>query len=205
MYSSSPLFRVAIIGSGSGTNARALCAHAQDPAATYQVSLVISTKESAGIVGVAKQFNVPCCVLEHRETFEQSVLQALSDHHIDVVLLAGLMRHLPMSIVQALHGRVLNIHPSLLPKHGGKGMYGISVHRAVLAAGDRQTGATVHVVTEEYDDGRIVAQDSLDVHTGESESDLQERVKALEHRLYPLAVDKFCTELAGTAFLTQIP
>ena len=203
MHLSPQPMRIAIIGSGSGTNARALCSHARDSASTYQVCLVISTKGSAGIMGVAEEFDVPACVLEYSETFEQGVLEALLQHRIDVLLLAGLMRHLPMSIVQVMHGHVLNIHPSLLPLHGGKGMYGIHVHRAVLAAGDSVTGATVHVVTEEYDDGRIVAQDQLDIRTGESDVELQERVKALEHSLYPRAVDKFCAELAGRAFFEQ--
>ena len=205
MHLSPQPMRIAIIGSGSGTNAQALCSHARDSAATYQVCLVISTKASAGIVGVADDFNVTSCVLENSETFEQGVLEALMQHRIDVLLLAGLMRHLPTNVIQAMHGNVLNIHPSLLPRHGGKGMYGIHVHRAVLAAGDCVTGATVHVVTEEYDDGRIIAQDQLDILNGESEVDLQERVKALEHRLYPHAVDKFCSVLVDTASLAQIP
>ena len=205
MRSATQPIRIAVIGSGAGSNARALCAYAQGALSSYQVSLIISTKGSAGIVGVAHEFSVPCCVLERTETFEQEVLETLVYHQIDVLLLAGLLRHLPTSVIQAMHGNVMNIHPSLLPRHGGKGMYGVHVHRAVLAAGDHITGATVHLVTKDYDEGRVVAKEQLSVRLGESESELQERVKALEHRLYPMSVDKFCAELAGLVCLVQIP
>lgn len=187
--------RVAVIGSGRGTNARALCEHARDPAAQYDVELVLSTSRSAGIVDVAGEFGVDCCVVDNRETFEVEIISQLEAHRVDVLLLAGLMRHLPTAVIDHLHGHVLNIHPSLLPRHGGKGMYGIHVHRAVLESDESVTGATVHVVTAVYDEGRIVAQKELDLIPGEVPEQLQERVKVLEHALYPEAVDKFCREL----------
>lgn len=187
--------RVAIVGSGSGTNARALCEHAQHPDAQYDVCLIISTKSGIGIVQVALDFKISCHVAASRETFATELCDALIEHRIDVLLLAGLMRHVPEEVVAAVHGNVLNIHPSLLPSHGGRGMYGVYVHQAVLSAGESHTGATVHLVTNEYDQGRIIAQDSLEIAPGQTPEQLQERVKQLEHALYPRAVDKFCASI----------
>jgi|688.fasta_scaffold17760_2 phosphoribosylglycinamide formyltransferase-1 len=199
MSNRSPHIRAAIIGSGGGTNARALCEHASSGTARYVVGLIISTKANIGILDVASQHGVPCRVCDAKDTFDQDVCAALRDHQIDLVLLAGLMRHISSTTIAAVNGNMLNIHPSLLPRHGGQGMYGIHVHRAVLSAGEAQTGATVHVVTDEYDQGQIIDQQSVDVVHGETAEQLQERVKALEHRLYPRAVDKFCEMLQTSA------
>ena len=185
--------RIAIIGSGSGTNARALCSHARDSASTYQVCLVISTKASAGIMGVAEEFDVPACVLEYSETFEQGVLEALLQHRIDVLLLAGLMRHLPMSIVQVMHGHVLNIHPSLLPRHGGKGMYGHFVHEAVVNNKEKETGITIHMVNENYDEGTILLQKKIPVSEFEDATEVAKNVLALEHIWYSQVIDNLLT------------
>ena len=195
MLNQSPRIRAAIIGSGGGTNARALCEHASSEAARYSVDLIISTKAGIGIVDVATKHAIPCRVYQAKDTFDQDVCAALRDYQIDLVLLAGLMRHISSTTIAAVNGNMLNIHPSLLPRHGGHGMYGIHVHRAVLAAGEARTGATVHVVTDEYDQGQIIDQQSVDVVQGETAEQLQERVKTVEHRLYPRAVDKFCETL----------
>lgn len=195
MSTPSPHVRAAIIGSGSGTNARALCSYAATADARFRVGLIIATKHDLGIVDVAKEAGVPCVVCADKTTFAEDVCSALREHGIELVLLAGLLRHVTASIVSAVHGNVLNIHPSLLPKHGGQGMYGLHVHRSVLDAGDTTTGATVHVVTEEYDKGQVVAQGDVPVYPGDTPEQLQERVKALEHQLYGPAVDKFCARL----------
>ncbi len=187
--------RVAIVGSGSGTNARALCAHAQTASARYNVCLIVSTKADIGLVQVANDFDVTCVVLDSRETFAADLVSILRHECVDVLLLAGLMRHVPEHVIAELHGNVLNVHPSLLPRYGGVGMYGIHVHRAVVEARDRTTGATVHLVTNEYDEGQIIAQDSLEIDPNETAEHVQERVKHLEHTLYPAAVDKFCLNL----------
>ena len=163
--------------------------------------MIISTKPDIGIVKVAQDFKITCRVAGSRETFAADLRGVLVEHRIDVLLLAGLMRHVPDDVVAALHGNVLNIHPSLLPKYGGMGMYGIHVHRAVLNAGETSTGATVHIVTSEYDQGRIIAQESLVIDPRETPEHLQERVKHLEHTLYPRAVDKFCLTLREGALV----
>lgn len=195
MLDNSQRVRVAIVGSGGGTNARALCQYAQGDSVHYVVALIVSTKPGIGIVDVASDYGVPCCICGSKETFDKDLEAALREHSIDVVLLAGLMRQVSRDTIAAVKGNMLNIHPSLLPKHGGTGMYGIRVHRAVLEAGEKTTGATVHVVTDEYDQGRILAQQETDVHPGDTDALLQERVKAIEHVIYPQVVDKFCASL----------
>jgi phosphoribosylglycinamide formyltransferase-1 len=114
-----------------------------------------------------------------------------------VLALAGFMRKLPESTIVMLNGNVLNVHPALLPKYGGVGMYGLHVHRAVLAAGETVTGATVHRVTAGYDEGAILAQQSLPLADYPSAEVLQQRVKHLEHDLYPRALEAFCRAILG--------
>lgn len=182
--------RVAVLGSGAGTNARALIEHGLKPGASYRVELVISTRPEAGIIRVAQHFDVPICVLPPSD-WEGALVTTLEAHGIGILALAGFMRKLPPLVISNLSGRVINIHPALLPNHGGQGMYGIHVHNAVIAAGDPVSGATVHLVTEEYDEGAVLSQASVEVFPGDTAADLQERVKHLEHILYPRALQAF--------------
>jgi folate-dependent phosphoribosylglycinamide formyltransferase PurN len=123
-------------------------------------------------------------------------LAALGEHDIDVVLLAGYLKLLPAPVIEAYRGRILNVHPALLPSFGGKGMWGMHVHRAVLASGARISGPTVHFVDEEYDQGSIIAQWPVPVLPGDSAEELAARVLAAEHWLYPRAADHVCRALS---------
>jgi folate-dependent phosphoribosylglycinamide formyltransferase PurN len=123
-------------------------------------------------------------------------LAALSDKAIDVIALAGYLRLVPPEVVRAFHGRMINIHPALLPAFGGPGMYGMHVHRAVIAAGCRVTGATVHHVDEHYDEGRPIAQWPVPVLPGDDAETLALRVLRVEHVLYPLALESLIRELS---------
>ena len=109
-------------------------------------------------------------------------------HEVEVICLAGYMKKLGAEVLTAYEGRILNIHPALLPKFGGQGMYGMRVHEAVLAAGERESGATVHLVDEEYDHGQILAQEKVPVKAGDTPETLQKRVLAVEHRLYAVTL-----------------
>jgi folate-dependent phosphoribosylglycinamide formyltransferase PurN len=116
---------------------------------------------------------------------------------VDVIVLAGYLKLVPPEVVARYAGRILNIHPALLPSFGGKGMYGMNVHRAVIEAGVPESGATVHFVDERYDEGHILAQRTVPVQAGDTPEDLAARVLAVEHRLYPEAVDHLCEALAA--------
>lgn len=185
---------IGILGSGAGSNARAIIQHSQESTASYTVVAVYSTKADAGILEVARSMGIDAVALP-RENWDHALSLDLDRRGIRVLALAGCMRKLPDAIIHQLRGHVVNIHPSLLPSYGGQGMYGIHVHRAVIAAGETSTGATVHRVTTDYDEGAILEQRPLRISTNETPEALQDRVKRIEHVLYPVAIDTYCRSL----------
>lgn len=204
--------RAAVFASGGGTNLQALLDHATDDAA-WRVGLVLSNRPDAGALVRAEDAGVPRAVVapEPGVDVEARMLAALHEHDIDFVLLAGYLRLVPAGVVTRYRGRVVNIHPALLPSFGGKGMYGMNVHRAVLDAGVRVTGPTVHLADEVYDRGRILAQWPVPVRPGDTAEAVAARVLEVEHWLYPRVVDHLVPfwregrelepiDLAGDAF-----
>lgn len=182
------------MGSGTGSNASALCQAATSGERTYTVELVLSTAPDAGICEVARVENVALEVVPAAlkgEEFSNELCTLLEKYQIDVLVLAGFMRLLSPLVLACVRGHVVNIHPALLPEFGGKGMYGIHVHEAVISAGRTETGATVHVVTEKYDEGAVIMQTRVPVLDDDSATSLQQRVKEAEHRLYPEALDLY--------------
>lgn len=178
--------RVAVLASGGGTNVQALL-DACGPEAPADVVLVATDRPGAGAVRRAEAAGVATGEIgDPRDARALGTL--LEAHRADLVVLAGYLRLVPTSVVEAFAGRMVNIHPALLPAFGGKGMYGLNVHRAVLAAGATVTGATVHLVTAEYDRGPIIAQWPVPVHANDTPESLQRRVLAVEHRLLPAVV-----------------
>jgi len=185
--------RVAVLASGSGTNFQALLdrfGDAGDDAA--RVVLLVASREGTGAIDRAERADVEWRVLgapgrpEDEEARE--LLRLLEGSGADLVVLAGYLRRVPVSVVRAYRGRMINIHPALLPAFGGKGMYGRRVHEAVLASGARVTGPTVHFVDEEYDRGRIIAQWPVPVLERDDADGLAERVLEVEHRILPAVV-----------------
>ncbi len=155
--------------------------------APARVVLVVSNRADAGGLEIARQHGVPTRVLN--DTSDPAEwLAALAEFQADLVVLAGFVKRVPNQVVAAYRGRMLNIHPALLPRHGGPGMYGRRVHQAVLASGDAVSGATVHLVSEEYDRGPILAQATVPVEPDDSPDTLAARVLEVEHRLLPAAV-----------------
>lgn len=189
--------RVAILASGGGSNAEALLKAMQDPAYPAECVLVFSNKPGAGVLDKAARYGVPSAVLDHkaypsREAFDAAVLAELAKAAPDLLCLCGYLRILTPAFIQAYAGRILNIHPSLLPRHGGPGMHGHHVHEAVLAAGDKESGATVHWVTEVVDGGAVVLQQAVPVLPGDTPESLAARVLAAEHQVYATALKKAC-------------
>lgn len=185
---------VAVFASGGGSNFQALLDH-QEGECDWRVGLLICNRE-AGAVERAASADVPAVVIPTKERSSDDVaaemLAALDQHRIDVLLLAGYLRLLPGPVIERYRGRILNIHPALLPEFGGQGMYGIHVHRAVIEADVEVTGATVHSVDEEYDRGAIVGQWRVSVRPGDTPESVAARVLNVEHQLYPRAVDHLC-------------
>ncbi len=196
---SEPL-NAAVFASGGGTNLQSLLDHqATDP--PWRIRLVLSDREGAGALSRAAGSDVPTCVVLTKGRPQSDVAgeieAALRSHEIDVIFLAGYLKLVPESVVAAFRRRIINVHPALLPSFGGKGMYGMNVHRAVIESGARLSGPTVHFVDEEYDRGSILAQWPVPVLPQDTPDDLAARVLTIEHKLYPLAADHLCRALAA--------
>ncbi len=185
--------RVAVLISGAGSNMAALIDAAAAPDTPFEVVLVVSNKADAGGLAVAAAKGVPTRVVEtgpyggDRQPHEQAVDALLSEHAVEVVALAGYMRLLTPWLVGRWAGRMLNIHPSLLPKYPG-----LDTHARALAAGDAEAGCSVHLVTEGVDEGPVLAQARVPVQPDDTPGALAQRVLAAEHGLYPRALADFC-------------
>jgi phosphoribosylglycinamide formyltransferase 1 len=197
--------RGAVFASGRGSNFEVLADHAAGVGgggdeAPWEAVLLVSDRVDAPALDRARERGIAASVIETRDRSADEVaketLSRLRMSEVDFVLLAGYLRLVPAPVVDAFRGRILNIHPALLPAFGGKGMHGFHVHRAVLGAGVRITGATVHVVDEEYDRGRILAQWPVPVLAGDTPEILARRVTRIEHRLYPAVADALAGALA---------
>ena len=181
--------RIAILASGSGSNAEAILRFF-DASETVEVAFVGCNRPEAqaGIYERTRRLGVETTRFTKAELLEGELLLALRAKAVDWVILAGFLMHIPDSLVRAYQGRMLNVHPSLLPKFGGKGMYGMHVHRAVLDAREKESGMTVHWVTEVYDEGAVVFQAACSVEPHDTPESLAERVMELEHLYYPQAI-----------------
>ncbi|NNE69736.1 MAG: phosphoribosylglycinamide formyltransferase [Rhodothermales bacterium] len=193
---SAPSMQLAVFASGGGSNFQAMLDAIDAGRLNASVALCISNKESAGALERARDRGIATLVLDPKDFADSSeydalLLESLEDHGVTFVALAGYLRQIPSAVVEAYRNRIVNIHPALLPSHGGPGMYGRHVHRAVLERGDRFSGATVHIVDEDYDTGPIVLQDTVPVQEDETAETLAARVLKIEHRLYPAALQLF--------------
>jgi phosphoribosylglycinamide formyltransferase 1 len=178
--------RIAVAISGRGSNLEALLS-ALAPSARAQVALVMSDRAEAAGLDRARGRGIPAEALSHPDDGDEW-LRLLWRFQIDLVVLAGYVKLVPASVIASYRGRIINIHPALLPAFGGKGMYGRRVHEAVLASGARESGATVHLVDEVYDHGRVLAQVRVPVLPGDTPQGLAARVLEAEHRLLPAVV-----------------
>lgn len=191
--------RIAVLASGEGTNLQAIvdsCARREIPG---EVVVVVSNKPGAHALWRARRAGVPAILLDHREfptreTFEARLAKTLSAYSVDLVCLAGWLRILGPAFVRQFAGRIMNIHPSLLPLFGGRGMYGERVHTAVLNAGMKVSGCTVHFVDEAPDGGPIILQAVTRVQEDDTPSSLGARITEEEHRVYPLAIRLFAED-----------
>ena len=178
--------RVAVCASGGGSNLGALL-DAFPPGGDVEIVLVLSDRAAAGALERAARRGVASVVLgDPASGGEWSAL--LTAHRVDLVVLAGYLKLVPAEVIAAWEGRIINVHPALLPAFGGAGMYGLRVHRAVIESGARESGASVHLVTEEYDRGAVLAQERVPVELDDTPERLAARVLALEHRLLPAVV-----------------
>lgn len=184
--------RIVVLISGSGSNFQAILDHCQQASIDGQIVAVISNRDDAFGLKRAEMAGIPSHFIDHksfngRENFDQALIQQIDAYQPDLVVLAGFMRILSADFVRHYMGRLFNIHPSLLPRYKG-----LNTHQRVIEAGDSEHGCTVHFVTEELDGGPLVIQAKITVQTSDTIETLQTKVHALEHQIYPLAVNWFC-------------
>lgn len=186
--------RIAIFASGSGTNAQKIIEHFTDKS-DIEVSLVLSNNKDAYVLERASALKVPVYVFDRQIFYEsEQVHDILQDAGVDFIVLAGFLWLVPKNILRSWQGRIINIHPALLPKFGGKGMYGDKVHQAVIEAGESETGISIHYVNEKYDEGEIIFQQRFNVLPGDTPENIAERIHQLEHKHYPLVIEKLLRE-----------
>ncbi|MCB0668699.1 MAG: phosphoribosylglycinamide formyltransferase [Saprospiraceae bacterium] len=186
--------RLAIFASGSGTNAEKLIQYFSE-VGDIEVSLIVCNKVKAGVLDIAERWGIPSILID-RDFFYKSdqMLFELKQQGIDFIILAGFLWMVPPYLIHGYQGKMLNIHPALLPKFGGKGMYGMHVHEAVKRAGEKITGITIHLVNEKYDDGAVVFQATCPVTSEDTPDDIRKKVQLLEHRHFPEVVEKVVRE-----------
>lgn len=180
---------IAIFASGSGTNAANIIKYFAGKKMAGVV-LVLSNKPDAKVLPRAKDLNVPAFVFSNAEFTEGSlVLKKLTAYQVDFIVLAGFLSMIPASIISLYRDRIVNIHPALLPKYGGKGMYGTHVHQSVVSGKETESGITIHYVNERYDEGRIIFQAKCPVLSTDTPKEVESKVRALEYEHYPKVIE----------------
>jgi phosphoribosylglycinamide formyltransferase 1 len=179
---------LAIFASGSGTNAENIVNHFKG-SSDVAVKLILSNKRDAGVLERAKKLGIPFHVFSRPDFCENNnVLEVLKAHSVDWVVLAGFLWLIPGNLIKAFPNKIINIHPALLPKFGGKGMYGDRVHQAVIQAGEKNSGITIHLVNEKYDEGKILFQASCGIEKDETPQSLAAKIHQLEYTYFPQVI-----------------
>jgi phosphoribosylglycinamide formyltransferase-1 len=184
--------KVAIFASGAGSNADRILQYLAKKQSLIQIDCLVTNKREAGIYKVAEEFNVPIfCFPNTAFAKGDSVLEFLMARNIQWIVLAGFLRKIELNLIEEFENRIFNLHPSLLPKYGGKGMYGSKVHEAVLAAGESESGISIHLVNKEFDKGEVLFQAKCKVEKGQTVEELSKNIQRLEHDNFADTVVKY--------------
>jgi phosphoribosylglycinamide formyltransferase-1 len=184
------MIQLAIFASGNGTNAQQIIQHFNGHG-TVKVALVVCNKPGAGVIEVAGRAAIPVLMIEKERFFQgDAYATELQARGIDFIVLAGFLWKVPSRLIAAFSNRIINIHPALLPKYGGKGMYGHFVHNAVIAAGEKESGISIHYVDEWYDHGNIIFQARCAIDKNDDAASLAKKIHLLEHTHYPAVIEK---------------
>lgn len=180
---------IAIFASGEGTNAQSIINYFRN-SSSVKIALVVSNKAEANVLNRAKKENISTLLINKNSFYEShSTIEQLKNYKIDLIVLAGFLWMIPESLVKAFPNKIINIHPALLPKHGGKGMYGMHVHKAVIDTKEKESGITIHYVNEHYDEGKIIAQHTCSVSENETPESLAKKIHELEYAFYPKVIE----------------
>lgn len=185
---------IALFASGSGTNAENIIKYFKN-SDKISIGAIFCNSEKAQVINRAKELNVACHIFNKVELNDPTgVAKILEDLHIDYIVLAGFLSLIPAHIVKAYKDKIVNIHPALMPRHSGHGMYGMRVHEAVVQAKDTKTGITIHKVNENYDEGAILFQAECAVDGNDTAEQVAEKVHALEYKFYPQVIEKYIND-----------
>jgi len=180
---------LAIFASGEGTNAQQIIDHFNG--SDVKIGLVVCNNPSANVLNRAKKHNIPSFLINKNSFYKSDeVLKRLIVEKIDLIVCAGFMWKIPDNLIHAFPNRIINIHPALLPKFGGKGMYGMNVHKAVIEAGEKESGITIHFINEHYDEGKIIFQAICEIQKEDTPETLAQKVHQLEHNCFPKTIEQ---------------
>lgn len=185
-----PTKKIAIFASGAGSNAEKIIEYLAHHS-SLQVALIVCNKTGAGVLSIAEKHHIPSLLI-NKETFfgGDAYVGVLKEYGINFIVLAGFLWKIPVTLINAYPGKIINIHPALLPKYGGKGMYGMRVHESVIAAGEKESGITIHYVNEHFDEGEPIFQASCAVDEYDTPDSLAQKIHALEHAHFPQVIEK---------------
>jgi phosphoribosylglycinamide formyltransferase-1 len=180
-----------ILASGNGSNTENIIKYF-DGHESIKVALVVTNNSKAGVIERVKKYNIPVSILDNVQVEKgEELSQLFSAYAVDFIVLAGFLRKVPQQLTNDFRNRIINVHPSLLPKFGGKGMYGINVHRAVLDQGEKESGITIHLVNEKYDEGKIIGQFKVKVNPAYTPEELQDVIHQLEKDNLPKTIESY--------------
>ena len=187
--SSAPI-HIAIFASGAGSNARKIIEHFENKGLRIKVSLIVCNVPGAGVLEIAEEKGIPSLMINKSDFAANGYVESLKNAGIDFIVLAGFLWKVPEVLVRAYPKAIINIHPALLPKYGGKGMYGARVHEAVIAAEEKESGITIHWVNEHYDEGAIIFQAKCSIDASDTATSLANKIHALEHAHFATTIEK---------------
>jgi phosphoribosylglycinamide formyltransferase-1 len=190
------MLRIAIFASGAGSNAKKIIEYSLLPTSSkgggekpFEIALIVCNKPHAGVLQIAAEHRIETLLIEKERFFRgDAYVAVLKEKKIDWIVLAGFLWKIPTALISAYPQHIMNIHPALLPKYGGKGMYGAHVHAAVIAAGEKESGITIHFVDEHYDHGDTIFQATCEVKADDTPETLAQRIHALEHEYFPKVI-----------------
>ena len=184
---------IAVLASGRGSNFKAVFSQIKSSQINADIGCLISNNPNAPVLDFAKNNGIKTYTIDAKSNdCSEQLLRIFSKHKIELIVLAGYMKLIPENVVERFSNKIINIHPALLPSFGGKGYYGMNVHKKVLKSGVKYTGATVHFVNKNYDEGQIIAQEIVHISPEDSAEDIAKKVLKIEHKLLPQVVKKIC-------------
>ncbi|MCC6722603.1 MAG: phosphoribosylglycinamide formyltransferase [Bacteroidia bacterium] len=187
------MIKIAVFASGNGSNAVNLYNYFKNHK-LINIASIYCNNPNAGIINKAKDFKIECRIFSKTEWTNGKLIEELKSTEINFIVLAGFLWLVPPDLILNYKNRIINIHPSLLPKYGGKGMYGENVHKAIIENNETISGITIHVVNELYDEGKIIFQNKINLNNGETPETLAERIHELEYKYFPQVIEKYILE-----------